>query len=168
MMIALSSNCPTRIRPFLRPTPIPDNFIARRCREASFLFHLYAIIFTLPAVLLRPEECEYNFGSRRQRGGWQIQRMDSQACIARVGVMRGVPVIDTPMHERGRKKVQAQRLMARDGAGLVIQSPSEVLPPMLIDHITFHGLRRLIEDFAITNRPPQLDVLRMSPDERAS
>src|SRR5579862_5470401 len=36
---------------------------------------------------------------------------------------------------------------------------------MLVDDITLDGLRRLVENLAITNRPPQFDVLRMSPDQ---
>ena len=36
----------------------------------------------------------------------------------------------------------------------------------LVHEIALHGLRRLVEDFSITNRAAQLDVLRMRPHER--
>ena len=106
--------------------------------------------------------------SDRQRCRRQIEHVDSESGVARVGVVRGLPAIDAPVHAAGREQNDPQGFVARDAARFVVESPAEDLPDVFIHQIALHRLRRLVEDLAVTNRAPQLDVLGMSPDQRAS
>ena len=80
----------------------------------------------------------------------------------------GLPVVDTPVHAPRRQQHDAQSLVARNAARLVVEPPAEDLPHMFLDQIALHGLRRLIEDLAVANRAAQLDVFRMRPHQRTS
>src|ERR1700758_1303371 len=82
--------------------------------------------------------------------------------------MRGIPVVDAPVHATRHEQHNSQSFIARHGARLVVESPAEDLPDVLFLKISLHRLRRLVEDLAVANRTPQLDVLRMCPDQRQS
>src|SRR5579863_2692921 len=92
--------------------------------------------------------------------------MSSQSGVARIGIVRGLPIVDAPMHASGRKHHDTKGLIARNTSGLVIESPAKDLPHMLFLQVALHGLRRLIENLSIVNRASQLDVLRVRPHQR--
>src|SRR5216684_5783675 len=132
------------------------------------LFHHHAVVLTLPAILLRPEEGEANPASHGQRSRGQVERMDAQARVAGVRVDGSLPAVDAPVHQRWIEQHDAQLLVARQRTALVVEPPAKDLPCGLLDQITLHGLRRLVKNLSVAQRTPQLHVLGMSPYQRTS
>ena len=149
----------------------PSRSISSSCCTSSApltFLDRYAVIRAFPTVLIGPEKCEDHLASNRQRRGGQIEDVDSNPGITRVGIMSGLPVVDTPVHAGRIEKIQAQRLVAGNRAWLVVETPAKMLSPMFFDDVALVGLRGLIEDLAIANRSAQLDVFGVRPDERTS
>src|SRR3982751_610604 len=125
-------------------------------------------IRTLPAILIRPEECKHGLAPRRQGSCRQIEHVNPQPGVPRIGIVRGLPIVDAPANSPWRQQGDAKSFISGHAAGLVVESPAENLADVLFFQVALHGLRRLIENLAVANRTPQLDVLRMRPDQRAS
>src|SRR5580698_7943179 len=88
---------------------------------STVLLHRDAVVLALPAILLRPIEREHDLAPSGQRGRREIERVDAEAGVARVGVVRTLPAVNTPMHQCGSEQHKAQLLIAGQGAGLVVK-----------------------------------------------
>lgn len=96
-----------------------------------------------------------------------MEYMKVEAGVAGVGILRGLPAIDAPMHASGREEGDAKGLIARYGTDLVVEPPAEMLARVFLNQISLNGLWRLVKDFVVVNRASELDVFRVSPDEWA-
>src|SRR6516162_8796103 len=117
----------------------------------SLRFDLHQKIRPLPPILIRPEESEDRLATHRQGSRRQIQYVNAEPGVSRFGVMRRLPVVDAPVDAPRHQQHDPQRLIARDAAGLVIESPSEKLSNWLLFQVPLHGLRRLIKNPAVTD-----------------
>src|SRR5262249_55082399 len=109
--LSLTCSCHT----FMGDTSLPR---ARDVLDQSTpdgpLFHRDQVVCTFPAILAWPEESEDHLPPRRQRRSRQIQNIHLEPGIACVGVVRGLPVIDAPVHTCRREQDNAERFVPRD------------------------------------------------------
>src|ERR1700722_14032299 len=141
--------------------------MGRDFSTAQSTLHGHGIVRSLPAILLGPEKCEDGLRSDRQRGGRQVEDVDSEAGVARVGVVHGRPAVHAPVHSPGIEQDDAERFISEDAAGFVVESPAENLTDMFIDQITLDRLRRLVEDLVVANRTAKFYVFGVGPHQWA-
>src|ERR1700722_20397338 len=165
----LSRALPRAARTLNRRSPLCSNIERFNCLPNAQLvvLHRDGEVGAFPASLAGPIESKARFGSGGERRGGQIEGVDSEAGVARVGVVRGLPAVDAPMNAAGNQQHNPQGAIARNAASLVVESPSKNLAHMFLDLVTLNGLRRLIKDAAIPDRAPQLYVLGVCPHQRA-
>ena len=92
--------------------------------------------------------------------------MHAQRRVARRGVVHGAPPVDAPMHDGRRERLDAERPVRRHRAHLVVEAPDDAVRRRLLDEVPLDRLRRPIEDAAVEQRPAQLEILGVRPDER--
>jgi len=102
--------------------------LARTAERRFSAFYRYPVICSFPPILSGPEEREYRFASGWKRSCRQIEDVDSKSGDFGIGVMRSLPIVDTPVHEARRKQDDAQRFVSWNASGLIVESPAEDLP----------------------------------------
>ena len=131
------------------------------------LFDGYHEIASLPLPAVFPEECKDDLAADNQRFCGQIEMLEIPSAIFRVAVVAGLPMVEAPTHHGRFHHQNSQLFPAGHRARLIVEAPVEVCRGYFIHQVSFHRLRRLIEDSAVGERPPQLDVFRVRPHQRA-
>src|SRR5271157_2718868 len=127
--------------------------------------HLVVSSFPAPGIL--PEEREDDLALCGESFCWQIDVVKIPSTLFGLAVVTGLPVVETPMHQRRFHQQKAQLLSAGQRARLVVETPVEVCRRYFLFYVTLYRLRGLIENLAVDERPAQLDVFGVRPNQRA-
>src|SRR5580698_2056838 len=125
-------------------------------------------ICSLPTLFLQPIEGEDDLPSQGQLIGGQVGYARAQSGIIGLDIVRGLPAIKAPMHHCRSVEHKPQVLTRFHGSTLVVEAPSPIGRFPFLDLVAMHWLRRLVEDFAVAKRTPQLDVFRVRPHQGTS
>ena len=100
---------------------------------------------TFPMFSVWPVECESDLFSISQGGGRQIHDLETESGVTGRTVMGSMPIVSTPVTDRGRHRHDTQHLADRQGADLMVEAPDQTPWFGFVFQVAFHGLRRHVE-----------------------
>src|SRR5438105_2623662 len=89
----------------------------------SFLNDAYLVIRPFPPLVGGPEEGETDAAACHQAGGREIDVVDAEARIDRLGIGARRPAVPAPVDPRRRKGLEAETGAGRHGAAFVVEAP---------------------------------------------